>query len=416
MSRVIERFLNYIRFDTQSDEDSSSVPSSLKQIQFAQTLVDELKEIGLHDVRLSEKGYIYASLPSNISGDLPALGFIAHMDTSPDFSGKVIRPNIVENYSGGDIILNQEKNLILSPIDFPEMKNYVNQTLITTDGSTLLGADDKAGIAEIMTAIEYLVKHSEIPHGKICIGFTPDEEIGRGADHFDVAHFGADFAYTVDGGEIGELEYENFNAAKAIVTIQGRNVHPGSAKHKMINSILLANEFISLLPPKETPSLTDGYEGFYHLNDIQGEVERTTLHYIIRDFEQDSFAHRKKTMQTITEQLNQKYGMEAFKVEITDQYQNMREKIEPVMHLIDNACEAMKAVGVTPKIRPIRGGTDGARLSFMGIPTPNLFTGGHNFHGKYEFIPTFAMEKSVEVILKIIQLYAEIRLSRGIEQ
>lgn len=407
MSQVVERFLRYIQFDTQSNEESSTVPSTSKQIHFAQALVDELKELGLQDVRLSQLGYVYASLPSNIDDDVPTVGFIAHMDTSPDFSGLNVKPIVVENYNGEELLLNEEKNIVLSPVDFPEIKEYIGKTLITTDGTTLLGADDKAGVAEIMTAINFLTTHPETLHGKICIGFTPDEEIGRGADHFDVTEFGADFAYTVDGGALGELEYENFNAAKAIIKIQGRNVHPGSAKNKMINSVLLANEFVSLLPPEETPAHTEGYEGFYHLNDIRGDVEETTLHYIIRDFATDSFARRKETLQSIIDQLNKKHGSGTFTIELTDQYQNMKEKIQPVIHIVDKASKAMEAVGVTPQIRPIRGGTDGARLSFMGLPTPNLFTGGHNFHGKYEFIPTFAMEKSVEVILKIIELFTK---------
>jgi len=406
MSGVIDRFLKYVQIDTKSNEDSTSVPSTDKQLKLAQEIVEEIKGLGLHDVRLSEQGYVYATLPSNTQKSIPAVGFIAHMDTSPDFSGETVKPKLVENYDGGNILLNEEKKLILSSVDFPEVKDYIGKTLITTDGTTLLGADDKAGIAEIMTALEYLITHPEVPHGKICIGFTPDEEIGRGADHFDVAGFGADFAYTVDGGPLGELEYENFNAAKAIIKVRGRNVHPGSAKNKMINSILLANNYITLLPPHETPATTEGYEGFYHLNDIRGDVEETTLHYIIRDFDQASFEKRKEKMRLLAEELNQEFVTNAFEIEITDQYQNMKEKIEPVMHIIDKACAAMEAVGVPPQIRPIRGGTDGARLSFMGLPTPNLFTGGHNFHGRYEFIPTFAMEKSVEVILKIIEFYA----------
>ncbi|MDR3602510.1 MAG: peptidase T [Desulfosporosinus sp.] len=406
MSDVIDRFLKYIQFDTQSNEDSTSVPSTAKQMKLAQEIVKELKGFGLHDVRLSEQGYVYASIPSNTNKIIPSLGFIAHMDTSPDCSGENVKPLLIENFDGADILLNEEKKRILSSVDFPEVKDYIGKTLITTDGTTLLGADDKAGIAEIMTAMEYLSTHPEVPHGKICVGFTPDEEIGRGADHFDVSGFGADFAYTVDGGALGELEYENFNAAKAIIKVRGRNVHPGSAKNKMINSILLANHYISLLPPREIPANTEGYEGFYHLNDIRGDVELTTLSYIIRDFDQASFEKRKENMLSLAEELNKKFSADTFEIVITDQYQNMKETIEPVMHIIDKARTAMEAVGVPPQIRPIRGGTDGARLSFMGLPTPNLFTGGHNFHGRYEFIPTFAMEKSVEVILKIIELYS----------
>jgi tripeptide aminopeptidase len=407
MSSVIDRFLKYVQFDTQSDETSNSVPSTSKQLKLAQVIVDELKGFGLQDVRLSEQGYVYATLPANTSKSIPGIGFIAHLDTSPDFSGENVSPKLIENYDGTDILINPEKKIILSPAEFPELNNYVGQTLITTDGTTLLGADDKAGVAEIMTAVEYLTSHPEIEHGKICIGFTPDEEIGRGADHFDVQGFGADFAYTVDGGAIGELEYENFNAAKAIVQVHGRNVHPGHAKNKMINSILLANEFISHLPPAETPANTEGYEGFYHLNDISGNVELTTLHHIIRDFNQASFEKRKENLLLLVEELNQEFGADTFSIKITDQYQNMKTQIEPVIHIVDKAFAAMEAVGVTPQVRPIRGGTDGARLSFMGLPTPNIFTGGHNFHGKYEFIPAFAMEKSVEVILKIVELYTK---------
>lgn len=406
MSSVSDRFIKYVQFDTQSNEDSPSIPSTTKQINLAQALFEELKELGLHDVSLSEQGYVYGTLPSNTPKEIPAIGFIAHMDTSPDLSGQNVKPKLIENYDGTDILLNAELKIVLSPTDFPELKGYIGKSLITTDGTTLLGADDKAGIAEIMTALEYLTTHPEIEHGKVCVGFTPDEEIGRGADHFDVGGFGADFAYTVDGGALGELEYENFNAAKVIIKVHGRNIHPGHAKNKMINSILLANEFISHLPPLETPTNTEGYEGFYHLNDIRGNVELTTLYYIIRDFDQASFEKRKENILLLVEELNKEFGADTFAVEITDQYQNMKEKIEPVLHIIDKACDAMKKVGVTPQIRPIRGGTDGARLSFMGLPTPNLFTGGHNFHGKYEFIPIFVMEKSVEVILKIVELYA----------
>ncbi|AGA69658.1 peptidase T [Desulfitobacterium dichloroeliminans LMG P-21439] len=406
MSQVINRFLKYVQMDTQSSEDSQNTPSTGKQLDLAQLLQKELTDLGLSDARIKE-GYVYGTLPANSAKAIPALGLIAHMDTSPDFSGENVKPKVIESYDGQEIVLNSEHNLILSPRDFPELLDYIGKSLITTDGTTLLGADDKAGIAEIMTALDYLATHPEVEHGKICVAFTPDEEIGRGADHFDVAGFGADFAYTLDGGPLGELEYENFNAAKAIVKIKGRNVHPGSAKNKMINSILLANEYIAKLPAQETPATTEGYEGFYHINDIKGDVEETTLYYIIRDFDQDSFTKRKATMLNLAEELNQIYGSDAFSLEITDQYQNMKEKIIPFMHIVEKAQAAMEAVGVKPLIQPIRGGTDGARLSFMGLPTPNLFTGGHNYHGRYEFIPTFAMEKSVEVILKIIELYAK---------
>lgn len=407
MSNVIDRFLNYVQMDTQSDEESMSVPSTSKQLALGKVLVEELDRLGLENVKQDEKGYVYATFPANIAQKVPAIGFIAHMDTSPDMPGLDVKPQLIKNYPGGDILLNPEQNIILFVKDFPELDNYIGADLITTDGTTLLGADDKAGIAEIMAALDYLKAHPDLPHGKLCIGFTPDEEIGRGADHFDVEGFGADFAYTVDGGPIGELEYENFNAAKAVVKVHGRNVHPGSAKGKMINSLFLANEFIALLPPQETPAHTVGYEGFYHLNSLQGDVENTVLDYILRDFESEGLDNRKKTMQKALHQLQQKYGEEAFTLEITDQYQNMREKIEPVMHIVKTAQHAMEEVGVKPDISPIRGGTDGARLSYMGLPTPNLFTGGHNFHGRYEFIPTFALEKSVEVILKIIELYSK---------
>ncbi|HHY26654.1 MAG TPA: peptidase T [Desulfitobacterium dehalogenans] len=408
MSSVIDRFLRYVVIDTQSNEESQTIPTTDKQLNLARLLEQELKELGLQNVRIQE-GSVYGTLPANSAKTIPAIGFIAHMDTSPDFSGEHVKPRRIEHYDGKEILLNPELNLVLSPADFPELLDYIGKTLITTDGTTLLGADDKAGIAEIMAALEYLTTHPEIEHGKVCVAFTPDEEVGRGADQFDVAGFGADFAYTVDGGALGELEYENFNAAKAIVKVKGRNVHPGTAKNKMINAILLANEYIAKLPPQETPATTEGYEGFYHLHDIQGDVEETTLYYIIRDFYEDSFAKRKETMLNVAEELNQKNGLGLFTIEITDQYQNMKEKIQPVIHIIEKAQAAMEAVGVKPLINPIRGGTDGARLSFMGLPTPNLFTGGHNYHGRYEFIPTFAMEKSVEVILKIIELYAEDR-------
>lgn len=406
MVNVTERFLRYIKFDTQSTEEDT-VSTTHGQIVLAKVLVEELKEMDMEDISLDENGYVMAYLPANTDRVIPTLGFIAHLDTSPDMSGKGVNPQITEDYDGRDIILNQEKNILLSPKDFPELQNYIGKTLITTDGTTLLGADDKAGIAEILTAIDYLKNHKEILHGKICIAFTPNEEVGRGADHFNIERFGADFAYTIDGGPIGELEYENFNAAGAKVTVQGRNIHPGSAKGKMINASLLAQEYINQLPKDETPAETEGYEGFYHLTNIQGEVEEAILRYIIRDFDLASFEKRKEIMRQIAVRLNEKYGNGTFAVEIKDQYFNMKEKIMPVKHIVDTASRAMEGVGVAPDIRPIRGGTDGARLSYMGLPTPNIFTGGHNFHGKYEFIPTFAMEKAVEVILKIIEMNAE---------
>jgi tripeptide aminopeptidase len=404
MKNVTERFLNYVKFNTQSNEETSVTQG---QIELAEVLVEELKTMGLVSVSLDENGYVLAHLPANTTRKIPSLGFVAHLDTSPDMIGKDVKPQIINEYDGEDIILNGEKNIILSPRDFPELLNYKGKTLITTDGTTLLGADDKAGIAEVMTAIDYLQNHREIPHGKICIAFTPNEEVGRGADFFDIPKFGAEFAYTLDGGPIGELEYENFNAAEVKVKVRGRNVHPGSAKGKMINSILLAQEFIEQLPKTETPENTEGYQGFYHLTDIRGNVEETMLNYIVRDFDLDSFERRKDNIQKIANVLNETHGQGTFVLEIKDQYFNMKEKIEPVKHIVENAEKAMLEVGVVPDIRPIRGGTDGARLSFMGLPTPNIFAGGHNFHGKFEFIPTFAMEKAVEVILKIIELYTK---------
>jgi tripeptide aminopeptidase len=407
VSKVVERFLRYVQFDTKSNENSQSVPSTPGQMVFAQALAKELTELGLQEVNLDHNGYLFATLPANGIVDGPTLGLIAHLDTSPDMSGAQVKPQVVENYSGGDITLNHEKGIVLSPQDFPELAEYKGKTLITTDGTTLLGADDKAGVAEIISAVEYLLVNPEIIHSKIRLAFTPDEEVGRGADHFDVQKFGADLAYTIDGGPLGELEYENFNAAKATITIQGRNVHPGTAKGKMINSQLLAAEFIALLPPAETPAHTEGYEGFYHLTEVQGEVEQTVLQYIIRDFDSESFSQRKSNIESYGHALNAKYGQNTCSVEIKDQYLNMKEKIEPVKYIVDTAFKAMKEVEVTPLVNPIRGGTDGARLSFMGLPTPNIFTGGHNFHGKYEFIPTFAMDKAVEVIIQIVKLYAK---------
>jgi len=405
MSNVVERFIKYAKIDTKSDENSPTCPSTDKQFNLANELVKELKEIGLSDVSIDENGYVMATLPSNTDKDIPTIGFISHMDTAPDMSGENVNPQFVENYDGNDIILNKEKNIILSPKHFPELKYYIGKTLITTDGTTLLGADDKAGISEIITAMEYLLSNPEIKHGTIRVGFTPDEEIGRGADKFDVAKFNADFAYTVDGGKIGELEYENFNAAGVKIHIHGRNVHPGSAKNKMINSSLIAMELNSLLPVSQRPEYTEHYEGFYHLIHIEGTVEESSLQYIIRDHDMAKFEQKKDLLKKIVQLLNDKYGENTVELEMKDQYYNMKEKIEPVMHVIEIAKKAMEEVDVTPIINPIRGGTDGARLSYMGLPCPNIFTGGHNFHGKYEYIPTFAMEKAVDVILKIIELY-----------
>ncbi|MCB2293217.1 peptidase T [Clostridium algoriphilum] len=406
MSKVVEKFLKYISYDTKSNEESTTVPSTNGQMILASELVSELKGMGLKQVSVDDNGYVMATIPSNVDKDIPIIGFIAHMDTAPDMSGKNVKAKFVKNYDGEDIILNKENNIILSPKDFPELKNYLGKTLITTDGTTLLGADDKAGVSEIMAAVEYLMQNPSALHGTIRIGFTPDEEVGRGADIFDVKKFSADFAYTIDGGTIGELEYENFNAAGVKICVHGRNVHPGSAKGKMIHSALIANEFVNLMPQNETPATTEGYEGFYHLISINGEVEETKLQYIIRDFNSESYANRKSFINNVALKLNDKYGNGTVEIEIKDQYFNMKEKIEPVKHIVDTAFLAMKEVGINPIMVPIRGGTDGARLSFMGLPTPNIFAGGHNFHGKYEFIPTFAMEKAVEVILKIIELYA----------
>lgn len=404
MSKVVERFLKYVKFDTKSDENSNTVPTTASQLVLAKEIVKELEELGLAEVSLDENGYIMATLPSNLDKKVPTIGFIAHMDTSPDMSGTNVNPKFVENYDGGDITLSE--GVVLSTKDFSELKDYIGETLITTDGTTLLGADDKAGIAEIMTAVEYLINHPEVPHGTIKIGFTPDEEVGRGADYFNVEKFGADLAYTMDGGAIGEIEYENFNAAGAKVIIQGRNVHPGYAKDKMVNSILIANEFIASLPADETPETTEGYEGFYHLNSIDGEVEKTVLSYIIRDFDEESFQRRKEFMVELGEKLNKKYD-NRITVEIKNQYRNMKEKIEPVKYVVDNAVKAMELVGVKPLVKPIRGGTDGARLSFMGLPTPNIFAGGLNFHGRFEYVPVSSMEKAVEVILKLVELYTK---------
>ncbi|PJI07869.1 MULTISPECIES: peptidase T [Clostridium] len=407
MEEVINRFLKYVKFDTQSDENSDTTPSTAKQLKLGNELASELKSLGLSGVSIDEKGYVMAYLPANTDKKVPAVGFISHMDTSPDMNGEGVNPQFVDNYDGKDIVLNKEKNIVLSPKDFPELLEYKGKTLITTDGTTLLGADDKAGVAEIITAVDYIIKHPEIKHGRICIGFTPDEEVGRGADYFDVKKFGADVAYTLDGGDFGELQYENFNAAEAKIVIKGRSVHPGSAKNKMINSISIAEEFMNLLPKNEVPEHTENYEGFYHIVGIQGSIEETKLHYIIRDFSKKEFENKKKFMLKAAEFINSKYGSEILSIDVKDQYYNMKEKIDLAKHVVDIAYKAMKNADVEPLVRAIRGGTDGARLSFMGLPTPNLFTGGMNFHGKYEYIPTFAMAKAVEVIVNIIKLYSE---------
>ena len=406
MQNVVRRFLKYVSFDTMSIEESASVPSTPGQLVLARELKKELEELGLKDISLDDNGYLMATLPANCDGSIPTIGFLAHMDTSNGASGANVKPYIVKNYDGKDILLNKEKELVLSPKDFPELKNYIGQDLITTDGTTLLGADDKAGIAEIMTAVEYLLQHPEIPHGVIRLAFTPDEEISRGTDHFDVEKFNADFAYTIDGGVLGELEYENFNGARADIVINGRSVHPGSAKNKMINSIQVAMEFNSMLPEAETPQHTEGYEGFYLLERISGTIETTSMKYIIRDFDRVKLEERKNLIHKIANYLNDKYGDNTVVPEVADQYFNMREKIEPVIHIVDNARKAMVEAGVTPIVKPIRGGTDGARLSFRGLPTPNIFTGGHNYHGRFEYIPINSMEKAVEVIIKLIGIYS----------
>jgi tripeptide aminopeptidase len=400
---LIDRFISYVKIDTQSDENSNQTPSTSKQFNLAKELERELNDIGLSEISLDNNCYLMATLPANTHKKVPTIGFIAHLDTSPDMSGQNVKPRIVKNYDGNDIILNEVSNIVLSPNDFPELLNHKGEDLIVTDGNTLLGADDKAGVAEIMTAIEYLLDHPEIKHGKIRIGFTPDEEIGRGPDKFDVEKFGAKWAYTMDGGEIGELEYENFNAASAKISIQGRNVHPGYAKNKMINALHIANELVSMLPANERPEYTEGYEGFFHLTSIQGTVDEATVSYIIRDHDRTKFENRKKQMVNAVNFLNTIYD-HRIKLELKDQYYNMREKIEPVPHVIDYAFRAMQEVGVTPIVRPIRGGTDGARLSFMGLPCPNIFAGGLNFHGRYEFIPIPSMYKAVDVIVKIAEL------------
>lgn len=403
---IIERFIRYVGYNTQSNSDTGLTPSTPGQISFAKDLAVELKAIGMTEIKLDANGYLMATLPANTDKETPVIGFIAHLDTSPDMPGKNVNARVVVKYDGKDIILNEEEKIILSPKDFPELKKYKNQDLIVTDGTTLLGSDDKAGIAEIISAMEYLIAHPDIKHGKVRIAFTPDEEIGKGIQKFDVKKFGAEWAYTVDGGEIGELEYENFNAASAKVTIKGRNVHPGSAKHKMINSIRIGNQLASMLPRSETPEHTEDYEGFFHLVAFNGTVEESVLTYIIRDHDRDRFERRKKELGHLINKINAEFGNVA-SVEINDQYYNMKEKIEPVMHIIDLAAEAMKEVGVTPIIKPIRGGTDGAQLSFMGLPCPNIFAGGHNFHGKYEFLPIQSMDKATQVIIKIIEKVAK---------
>ncbi len=403
---VTDRFLDFVKFDTQSDELTNMTPSSPGQMEFAKYLKSVLDGMGLEDVELDSNGYLFATLPANMEKPVPTVGFIAHIDTSPDMSGRHVSPRIVKNYDGGPITLNEKEQIVLSPEEFPELHNYMGEDRIVFDGTTLLGADDKAGVAEIITAVAYLQSHPEIKHGKIRIGFNPDEEIGLGAHKFDVEKFGCEFAYTMDGGAVGELEYENFNGASAKVTIKGRNVHPGYAKHKMVNSIRVANNFIAMLPRWETPEHTEGYEGFYHLVGIEGGVEQTVLSYIIRDHDRARFESRKKEIEHLCRKTNMEFPG-CCTVEIKDQYYNMREKIEPVMHVIEIAEQAMRDSGIEPRVQPIRGGTDGAQLSFKGLPCPNIFAGGENFHGRYEYVPVSSMEKAVDVIVNICRIVAD---------
>ena len=403
MEKIIDRFLRYVAFDTSSNPDSQSQPSTNKQFALLEQLRKELQGMGVEQVEVDKNGYLMATIPSNIEEDVPAIGFISHVDTSPDAPGCGIRPQIIENYDGKTIVLNKEKGVVLDPVEFPELKDYVGQTLITTDGTTLLGADDKAGVAEIMSAAEYIMKHPEFRHGEIKIGFTPDEEIGRGVDRFDVARFGAKYAYTMDGGAIGELEYENFNAASAKVHIQGRNIHPGYAKDKMLNAILIGSEFNDMLPVWQRPEYTEGYDGFIHITKFTGVVEEADIQYIIRDHDFGLFERKKKMLQECADFINCKYGEGVITLEIKDQYYNMKKQVEPHYHIIEKAVKAMEEAGIKANIRPIRGGTDGARLSFMGLPCPNIFAGGLNFHGKYEYVPVQSMEKASEVILNIIK-------------
>ncbi len=403
---IVDRFFKYVKIDTQSDENNSQTPSTQKQFDLAREIEKEMIEMGLTDVSLDENCYLMATLPANTDKEVPTIGFIAHFDTSPDMSGKDVKPRIVKNYDGKDIVLNEELNIVSSPKDFPELLKFVGDDIIVTDGTTLLGADDKAGLAEIMNAMQYLIDHPEIKHGKIRIGFTPDEEIGRGADKFDVEKFGAEWAYTMDGSEIGELEYENFNAAGAKITIQGRNVHPGYAKNKMINALHVASELVQMLPVNERPEHTEKYEGFFHLVGINGTVDEATVSYIIRDHDHNLFENRKKELEKAVEFLNVRYN-NGLKLEMRDQYYNMREKVEPVIHIVDLAHKAMTELDIVPIVKPIRGGTDGARLSFMGLPCPNIFAGGMNFHGRFEFIPVKALEKASQVVVKIAELVAQ---------
>ncbi len=404
---ITKRFISYVTVDTESDPESETTPSTAKQWDLANALAIELKDIGMSDVSIDDNAYIMATLPSNVDHKVPTIGFVSHFDTTPDFTGANVNPQIIENYDGKDIILNASENIVLSPDYFEDLLLYKGQTLITTDGTTLLGADDKAGITEIISAMEHLIKHPELKHGAIRVGFTPDEEIGRGAHKFDVKKFGADWAYTMDGSQIGELEYENFNAAGAKVTVKGKIVHPGYAKGKMINSMHIATEFINSLPRMETPEHTEGYQGFFHLHNMEGKVEETVLHYIIRDHDMNHFKARKEVIQKLTDAINDQYEREVITIEIKDQYFNMKEKVVPVMHIVDIAENAMKVLNIEPLIKPIRGGTDGSQLSYMGLPCPNIFAGGHNFHGRYEYVPVESMQKAIEVIVNIVQLVAK---------
>ncbi|EIJ39163.1 MULTISPECIES: peptidase T [Galbibacter] len=406
MQNIIDRFISYVKIDTQSDPNSNTTPSTEKQWNLANKLAEELKAIGMEDVSIDENAYVMATLPSNLDREVPTIGFISHFDTSPDFSGTNVNPQIIENYDGNDIILNEEKNIILSPNYFSDLKQYKGQTLITTDGNTLLGADDKAGITEIVTAMEYLINNAHIHHGPVRVAFTPDEEIGRGAHKFDVKKFGAQWAYTMDGSQIGELEYENFNAASVKIKVQGKSVHPGYAKGKMINAVIIANEFLSLMPKKEMPQFTSYREGFFHFYDFKGDVEYAEINGIIRDHDRDKFDARKELLQRVVFDLTERFG-DIISIEIKDQYYNMKEKIEPVMHIVDIAEQAMKDLEIEPLIKPIRGGTDGSQLSYMGLPCPNIFAGGHNFHGRYEYVPVESMKRATDVIVKIIELTAK---------
>ena len=404
---IIKRFTTYVKVDTQSNESSDTCPSTPGQLELLRILVEELKEIGMEEVTLDESGYCFATLPANTNKDVPTIGFLSHVDTATDFTGNNVNPQIIENYDGKDIVLNESLHITLTTTDFPQLANYVGHTLITTDGTTLLGADDKAGVAEIMTAMNYLKQHPEIKHGKVRVAFTPDEEIGRGPHKFDVAKFGAKFAYTVDGGPLGELEYESFNAAAAKITIKGRNIHPGSAKGKMVNSAKVAMELNSMLPVEESPEMTEGYEGFYHLISFHGDVEQTNLHYIIRDFDKNNFNDRKAKVESIVADLKKKYGENNIILELKDQYYNMKDKIEPVKEIVDIAHQAMENLDIKPIVQPIRGGTDGSQLSYMGLPTPNIFAGGENFHGRFEFTSAENMEKAARVIVEIARLFEE---------